>query len=450
MAKSTEKKSVEREVLQSVLQTERDTDLRLALADLHPADIADVLESIPLGQRKRVFAQIDDALIGEVLIEVSEGVRHNLLKNLDSQSLIAAAKTLDTDDVADLIPDLPDEIIAEMLFAMDKQDRRRLDSVLLYPEDTAGGLMNVDTITVRNNITLEVVHRYLRRRGELPENTNKLFVVDRDDLLLGTILIGDLLVNDPESRVSERMDVEPISFEGLTPAREVAAAFERYNLISAPVVDDKGKLIGRITVDDVVDVILEEAEHSVLAPAGLKEDEDLFAPVRSSTRGRAVWLGVNLVTAVIASWVIGLFEDTIRSVIALAVLMPIVASMGGNAGTQTLTVVIRGLALGVITNSNARRVLIKELLISVMNSMIWAVAVAIIAIVWYRMPSLGLVIALAMSVNLLVAALAGVSIPIVVRKMGIDPALASGVMLTTITDVVGFFVFLGLASLILI
>jgi magnesium transporter len=236
----------------------------------------------------------------------------------------------------------------------------------------------------------------------------------------------------------------------LTPAREVAAAFERYNLISAPVVDDKGKLIGRITVDDVVDVILEEAEHSVLAPAGLKEDEDLFAPVRSSTRGRAVWLGVNLVTAVIASWVIGLFEDTIRSVIALAVLMPIVASMGGNAGTQTLTVVIRGLALGVITNSNARRVLIKELLISVMNSMIWAVAVAIIAIVWYRMPSLGLVIALAMSVNLLVAALAGVSIPIVVRKMGIDPALASGVMLTTITDVVGFFVFLGLASLILV
>lgn len=450
MAKSTEKKSDEREVLQSALKTERDVDLRLALADLHPADIADVLESIPLDQRQRVFAQIDSALIGEVLIEVSEGVRHNLLKNLDSQSLIAAAKTLDTDDVADLIPDLPDEIIAEMLFAMDKQDRLRLDSVLSYAEDTAGGLMNVDTITVRNNITLEVVHRYLRRRGELPENTNKLFVVDRDDSLLGTILIGDLLVNDPESRVSELMDAEPISFEGLTPAREVAAAFERYNLISAPVVDDKGKLIGRITVDDVVDVILEEAEHSVLAPAGLREDEDLFAPVRSSIRGRAVWLGVNLLTAVMASWVIGLFEDTIRSVIALAVLMPIVASMGGNAGTQTLTVVIRGLALGVITNSNARRVLIKELLISVMNSMIWAVAVAIIAIVWYRMPSLGLVIALAMSVNLLVAALAGVSIPIVVRKMGIDPALASGVMLTTITDVVGFFVFLGLASLILV
>lgn len=450
MAKSTEKKSDEREVLQSALKTERDVDLRLALADLHPADIADVLESIPLDQRERVFAQIDSALIGEVLIEVSEGVRHNLLKNLDSQSLIAAAKTLDTDDVADLIPDLPDEIIAEMLFAMDKQDRLRLDSVLSYAEDTAGGLMNVDTITVRNNITLEVVHRYLRRRGELPENTNKLFVVDRDDSLLGTILIGDLLVNDPESRVSELMDAEPISFEGLTPAREVAAAFERYNLISAPVVDDKGKLIGRITVDDVVDVILEEAEHSVLAPAGLREDEDLFAPVRSSIRGRAVWLGVNLLTAVMASWVIGLFEDTIRSVIALAVLMPIVASMGGNAGTQTLTVVIRGLALGVITNNNARRVLIKELLISVMNSMIWAVAVAIIAIVWYRMPSLGLVIALAMSVNLLVAALAGVSIPIVVRKMGIDPALASGVMLTTITDVVGFFVFLGLASLILV
>ncbi|GMQ91455.1 MAG TPA: magnesium transporter [Acidiferrobacteraceae bacterium] len=450
MAKSTEKQSDDREALKSALKTERDTDLRLALADLHPADIADVLESIPLDQREKVFAQIDNALIGEVLVEVSEGVRLNLLENLDSQSLIAAAKTLDTDDVADLIPDLPDEVIAEMLFAMDKQDRLRLDSVLSYPEDTAGGLMNVDTITVRNNITLEVVHRYLRRRGELPENTNKLFVVDRDDSLLGTILIGDLLVNDPESRVSERMDAEPVSFEAMTSAREVAAAFERYNLVSAPVVDDKGKLIGRITVDDVVDVILEEAEHSVLAPAGLKEDEDLFAPVRSSIRSRAVWLGVNLVTAVIASWVIGLFEDTLRSVIALAVLMPIVASMGGNAGTQTLTVVIRGLALGVITDSNARRVLIKELLISVMNSMIWAVAVAIIAIIWYRMPGLGLVIALAMSVNLLVAALAGVSIPIVVRKIGIDPALASGVMLTTITDVVGFFVFLGLASLILI
>ena len=450
MAKSTEKQSDEREVLQSALKTERDSDLRLALADLHPADIADVLESIPLSQRQRVFSQIDDALIGEVLIEVTEGVRLSLLENLDSQSLIAAAKTLDTDEVADLIPDLPDEVIAEMLSAMDKQDRLRLDSVLSYPEDTAGGLMNVDTITLRSNITLEVVHRYLRRRGELPENTNKFFVVDRDDSLLGTILIADLLINDPESRVSERMDAEPISFEGLTPATEVAAAFERYNLISAPVVDDKGKLIGRITVDDVVDVILEEAEHSVLAPAGLKEDEDLFAPVRSSTRGRSVWLGVNLVTAILASMVIGLFEDTLRSVIALAVLMPIVASMGGNAGTQTLTVVIRGLALGVITNSNARRVLIKELLISVMNSMIWAVAVAIIAVIWYRMPSLGLVIALAMSVNLLVAALAGVSIPVVVRKMGIDPALASGVVLTTITDVVGFFVFLGLASLILV
>jgi len=416
------------------------------LAGLHPADIADLIESMSPAQRPALWAQVDTRLMGEVLLELPEAIRGDLVELMDEKALITAARELDTDDIADLLPELSDEVIAEILFALDKQNRRRLDQVLSYPEDTAGGLMNVDAVTVRENLTLEVVLRYLRRRGELPESTNKLFVVDRNDQLVGQLLVGKILTADPARRVSQVMDRDVVSFSVLTPDKEVAAAFERYNLISAPVVDDQNRLLGRITVDDVVDVLREVADHSVMAPAGLSEEEDIFAPVLRSSGRRAVWLGVNLITAFIASWVISFFESTIEKAVALAVLMPIVASMGGNAGTQTLTLVVRGLALGTITTANARRVLSRELMVGAVNGILWALVVAVVAILWYRNYLLGLLIGVAMLINLAFAALSGAIIPVIVRRMGIDPALASGVILTTVTDVAGFLAFLGLAA----
>lgn len=432
------------------LDADSNDGIRKVVEELHPADIGDLLESLPPDRRYRVLAEIPRFLIGETLMELPDSIRADLVSEMDQADLVAAAQTLDTDDIADLIPDLPDEVIAQILSALDQQDRERLDAVLSFPEDTAGGIMNVDTVTVRENLSLEVVLRYLRGRGELPDHTNKLFVVDRKDHLIGNLNISKLLTTDSRQRVGAVMDREPVKFDALITDNEVAAAFERYNLISAPVVDSQNRLLGRITVDDVVDVIREEAEHSVMAPAGLSEGEDIFAPVARSSRKRALWLGVNLITAVAASIVIGFFEDAIQKIVALAVLMPIVASMGGNAGTQTVVLVVRGLALGTITHGNTRRLLLKEMLVSVFNSLLWALVIAIVAIAWYRDPVLGLVIALAMMINLMVAALFGVIIPIMFRRVGIDPALASGVMLTAITDVVGFFSFLGLATLLLL
>lgn len=424
--------------------------IREVIEELHPADIGDLLESLPAENRYRVLVEIPKFHIGETLMELPDSIRIDLVSEMDQADLVAAAQTLDADDIADLIPDLPDKVITQILSALDQQDRERLDAVLSYPEDTAGGLMNVDTVTVRENLSLEMVLRYLRDRGELPDDTNKLFVVDRNDHLVGNLYITRLLTTDPKQRVGAVMDRDPIKFDALITDNEVAAAFERYNLISAPVVDSEERLLGRITIDDVVDVMREEADHSVMAPAGLSEGEDIFAPVARSSRKRALWLGVNLITAVIASIVIGFFEDTIQKIVALAVLMPIVASMGGNAGTQTVVLVVRGLALGTITHGNTRKVLIKEMMISVVNSLLWALVVALVAIVWYQNAVLGLVIALAMMINLMIAALSGVIIPITLRRVGIDPALASGVILTAITDVVGFFSFLGLAALLLL
>jgi len=424
--------------------------VRGILAELHPADIARILEGLPPEPRTTVWAQVDAQHMGEVLLELPEAVRVDLVKLMDDQALVAAAHTLDTDDIADLIPDLSDQVIAEILFALDKQDRQRLDAVLSYPEDTAGGLMNVDAITVRENITLEVVLRYLRRRGELPEHTNQLFVVDRSDRVIGVLSVAKLLTSDARTRVSQVMVREVVKFTALTPDKDVAAAFESYNLVSAPVVDENSRLLGRITVDDVVDVIREQADRQVMAPAGLSEDQDIFAPVARSSRRRGIWLGVNLVTAFIASWVIGLFEQTIQQVVALAVLMPIVASMGGNAGTQTLTLVVRGLAVGTISESNARRLLSRELMIGAVNGLVWSLVVAAVAVWWYGNLMIGALIAAAMIINLGFAALSGVGIPFLVRRFGVDPALASGVILTTVTDVVGFFAFLGLATLFLV
>lgn len=424
--------------------------VRVLLAVLHPAEIATLLEGVPPEQRPAVWAEVDTERKGETLLALPESVRADLVKLMDDQALVAAARVLDTDDIADLLPELSDEVIAEILFVLDKQNRQRLDAVLSYPDDTAGGLMNVDAVTVRENITLDVVLRYLRRRGELPDNTDKLFVVDRNDQLVGSIAVSTLLTSDPGMRVAQVMDRDITRFPALTPDQEVAAAFQVYDLVSAPVVDENNRLLGRITVDDVVDVLREQAEHSLLAPAGLSEAEDVLAPVVRSSRHRAVWLGVNLITAFAASWVISLFEYTIEKIVVLAVLMPIVASMGGNAGTQTLTLVIRGLALGTITSANARRVLVKELMVGVLNGFIWAFTVAVVVMIWQQQIRLGLVIALAMIINLGFAAFSGVVIPLVIRKLGIDPPLASGVILTTVTDVVGFLTFLGLATAFLI
>ncbi|MFB3047124.1 MAG: magnesium transporter [Acidiferrobacterales bacterium] len=434
----------------AALESEDSLKVQDILADLHPADIAGVLEGIPPEQRHSVWRQVDPETMGEVLVEVPEAVRSDLLEDMDHSALVTAVQGLETDDIADLLPELSAEVTAEILFFMDKQGRQRLDAVLSFPEDTAGGLMNVDAVTVRENITLQVVLRYLRLRSELPEYMNELYVVDRTHRLTGTLQLAKILTSDPKLLVRDVMDENTNKLTVLMPDREVAAAFERYNLINAPVVDEDGRLLGRITVDDVVDVIREEADHSVMAPAGLSEEVDIFAPVIRSARDRAVWLGVNLITAVLASWVIGLFEDTIKKVIALAVLMPIVASMGGNAGTQTVTLVVRGLAVGTITDANARRLLVRELMVGVLNSMLWALIVALVAVAWFHNLALGLIIALAMIINLVFAALAGVIIPVAVHRLGIDPALASGVALTTVTDVVGFLAFLGLATLFLI
>ncbi len=434
----------------AALESEDSLKVQDILADIHPADIAGVLEGIPPEQRHSVWRQVDPETMGEVLVEVPEAVRSDLLEDMDHSALVTAVQGLETDDIADLLPELSAEVTAEILFFMDKQGRQRLDAALSFPEDTAGGLMNVDAVTVRGNITLQVVLRYLRLRGELPEYMNELYVVDRTHRLIGALQLAKILTTDPKLLVHDVMDEDTNKLTALMPDREVAAAFERYNLINAPVVDEDERLLGRITVDDVVDVIREEADHSVMAPAGLSEEVDIFAPVVRSARDRALWLGVNLITAVIASWVIGLFEDAIEKVVALAVLMPIVASMGGNAGTQTVTLVVRGLAVGTITDANARGLLVRELMVGVLNSMLWALIVALVAIAWFHNLALGLIIAIAMIINLVFAALAGVAIPIAVRRLGIDPALASGVALTTVTDVVGFLAFLGLATLFLI
>ncbi len=438
------------DLLITALESNDAERIRLFLSDMHSADIAELLEGLTPEQRPAVWAEVPATAKGEILVEVPDGVREDLLAGMDKEALVTAVRYMDIDDIADLIPDLADDVLADVLFTVDKEARASLGEVLSHPEDTAGGLMNVDPIAVRENISLQVVIRYLRLLGQLPEYTDKLFVVDRENRLKGVLPVSVLLTAPATDRVGIHFDRKPFTFKATDAQEEVAKAFEKYNLISAPVVDDQEYLIGRITVDDVVDVIREDADHSVMVRAGLSQEEDIFAPVGRSTRNRAVWLGVNLITAIIASWVIGQFERTIEKLVALAVLMPIVASMGGNAGTQTLTIVIRGLSVGTITRANAWRVLQKEFLVGGVNGVIWALAVAAVATIWYHDYALGAIIGLAMIINIVVSALAGVLLPLLLQRLGIDPALAGGVALTTVTDVVGFSALLGLAAMFLI
>ncbi|MCU0833231.1 MAG: magnesium transporter [Chromatiaceae bacterium] len=418
---------------------------------LQPAEIAHILESLPLGQREILWNLVDPEHDGEVLLYVTDDVRDGLIRTMDPAEIVAATAGLDIDDLADLLADLPAAITQEVVTSLDQQRRERLEIALSYPEDSAGGLMSTDTVTVRPEVTLDVVMRYLRRFKEgLPQITDNLIVVGRDGRYLGVLFLTDLLTHDPEDSVAEAMSLDVAPIRASWSAREVATRFEQHDLISAPVVDDDGRLLGRITVDDVMDVIREEAEHQFMGHAGLSEEEDMFAPVLLSARRRAVWLGINLLTAFLAAWVIGRFEDTIEKVVALAVLMPVVASMGGIAGTQTLTLAIRGLALGQLHMDNARWLLGKELAVSVINGIVWAVVVGVIAQLWFGNLDIALIIAAAITINLVAAAFSGAVLPLLLKRLGIDPALAGGVILTTVTDVVGFLAFLGLATIFLL
>ena len=425
------------------------SNLRQMINGLHPAEVAHLLESFPVEERELLWEMVDPEKDGDVLLYVNDEVRASLIREMGHQELVAAAEGLDTDDLADFLQDLPDVVIKEVLQSLNEQNRQRLESVMSYPEDTAGGLMNTDTITVRPDVTLDVVLRYLRMRGELPEATDRLYVVDRSDRYLGALSLSALLTRPDDQIVAQVMDREINAIPARLPEREVANLFEKRDLVSAPVIDEQGKLVGRITVDDVVDVIRDEADHSLMSMAGLDEEDDMFAPVLVSARSRAIWLGINLFTAFLASWVIGLFEATIDRVVALAVLMPIVASMGGIAGSQTLTLVIRGLALGRVGSANARRLLVKELAVGLLNGVLWATVVAAIAIIWFGDYRIGAIIGVAIVLNLIFAAFSGAMIPLLLRRMGADPALGGSVMLTTVTDVVGFMAFLGLATIFL-
>ena len=420
------------------------------LNTLHPSEIADLLESLPLREREVVWEMVDPNLEGEILIELGEEVRESVLKEMDAEEVLAAVQNLDTDDMADLILSLPEAVIRETLASMDNQRLQQVEAVLSYQEDTAGGLMELNEITIRPNVTVDVVLRYLRRLGEFPDHTDRLYIVDRFNRYLGSIKIDQLLTKGGDIQVVDLIDpkLDPILVD--THDSDVARLFQDYDLISAPVIDADNRLLGRITIDDVVDVIVDTADKSVMNRAGLSEDVDIFAPVVRSTRRRAIWLGANLFTAFIAAWVIGLFEATIEELVALAVLMPIVASMGGVAGSQTLTLVVRAEALGQVGRSNARFLLGKEVAIGFLNGLLWASVVAAVAAYWFSNLKLGAVIAAALFINLVAAALSGVSIPFILRKMNIDPALAGGVILTTVTDVIGFMSFLGIATLTLL
>jgi magnesium transporter len=423
---------------------------KLILNGLHPAEIARLLESSPTRQRRLIWEMLDHSNDGEVLLEVGEEVRNNLMESMDEKSLLAATKGLDVDDLADLLDELPDTVVTQALQGMDYQYRTRLETVMNYDEDTAGGLMNTDTVTIRPDVTLDVVLKYLRLREKIPQNTDNIIVVDRYNHYLGILSVTNLLCADPEKTVSDSMNRDYISIKSNTLASDVANIFEDRDLVSAPVIDKNNILLGRITIDDVVDVIREESESTVLNMAGLTDEEDIFAPILPSTRRRAIWLGINLITALIASGVISLFQDTIEKVVALAVLMPIVASMGGIAGSQTLTLVIRGIALGNISSTNSKSLLIKEISVGLLNSFLWASVIGIVSSYWFNNYLIGVVIGIAMIANLVFAALSGVLIPILLKKIGVDPALGGSVILTTITDVIGFFSFLALGTIFLL
>jgi len=414
------------------------------------SEAAMYLESMPGEQRLQVWELIDEASQGEVLISLHDEVRNSLIENLNTEELVEATRDLDLDDMADIIVDLPEEVSNQLMLSMDKTSRDMLHQVLSYPEDSAGGLMNPDVLRIRTDVSVDVVLRYLQFRGNIPKPIGDLFAVGRKGHYKGRVPLETLLTCDPKTPIRDIVDEDAPAILDTTHASEVAQDFEHNDWISAPVVNEKNQLIGRITIDDVVDVIREEAERSVMRMGGMDEESDMFAPILSSSKRRAVWLGVNLMTVLLAAIAIGFFEETIKKVAALAVLMPIVASMGGIAGSQTLTLMIRGMATGQVGSGNIRNLLNREVMIGVINSLVWAIVLSVIIVAWYKDIEMGIVIALALAINLIAGALAGVTVPIMLRRLSIDPAIAGGVVLTTVTDIVGYVSFLGLGTWILL
>ena len=424
--------------------------LRGKLDSLHPADIAYILEALPIEQRLLVWGLVKAERDGEILIEVSDAVRESLIATMNREELRAAAGQLDTDEIADLAPDLPQNVLRDVFQSLSIEDREQLRAAMSYSEDSVGALMDFSMIQVREDVTLEVVSRYLRRFDELPDHTDQVFVVDRDDRFKGVLPINLIVVNEPEVIVGSLMLTDTIQLHPEEKAEQAAQAFERYDLVSAAVVDDDSRLVGRVTVNVVLDYIRTESETDVLNLAGLREEEDIFASVWKSAKNRWAWLALNLCTAFFASRVIGNFEGTIEKIVALATLMSIVAGIAGNSANQTSTIIIRSLAVGQTTLGNARRLLMKELAISGLNGLVWGGAAGLFAYFLYHSVSLGVVMMGAMLLNLLVGALVGMGIPLVMQKFGRDPAIGSSVMITAITDSGGFFIFLGLATIFLI
>jgi magnesium transporter len=425
-------------------------ELRRKLDSLHPADIAYILEALPIEQRLLVWDLVRSENDGEILIEVSDAVRDSLIATMSRDELRVATEQLDTDEIADLAPDLPNNVIRDVFKSLPIGEREQLRAAMSYPEDSVGALMDFNMVHVREDVTLEVVSRYLRRLDELPDHTDQIFVVDRNDSFKGVLPINMIVVNEPEIIVGSLMLTDIIQLHPDDKAVQAAQAFERYDLVSAPVVDEDGKLFGRVTVNVVLDFIRDESETELLNQAGLREEEDIFASVWKSAQNRWLWLALNLCTAFFASRVIGNFEGTIEKFVALAALMPIVAGIAGNSANQTTTIIIRSLALGQITHDNARRLLVKELAISGLNGVVWGGVAGLFAYFLYHSLSLGIVMTSAMLLNLLVGASVGLAIPLVMQKMGRDPAIGSSVMITAITDSGGFFIFLGLATIFLI
>jgi magnesium transporter len=438
------------ELVENLVHKLHFVELQKLLDALHPADIAYILETLPLEQRLTVWDLVKAEREGEILLEVSDAVRETLIAHMDERELVAATEQLDTDEIADLAPDLPREVIQDVFRSLSPEEREQLRSAMSYPEGTVGALMDFDMISIRDDVTVEVVLRYLRRLDEMPELTDQLFVVDRAGRLEGLLPVNKLLVTDPETAVATVMRHEFVRFHPDENAQDAAQAFERYDLVSAPVAGGDGRLIGRVTVDAVMDYIREETDNDMLSAGGLREDEDLFASVWKSVRNRWTWLAVNLVTAFIASRVIGVFEDSIAKIVALAALMPIVAGISGNSGNQTITMIVRALALGQISGASARKLFAKEIGVSALNGLIWGSVVGLFAFLIYHNWQLGAVMTGAMVLSLLLAAVMGVTIPLVLQKLGRDPALGSSVLITAITDSGGFFIFLGLATVFLV
>jgi len=437
-------------LVESLVHKQNLAELQTRLDLLHPADVAYILESLPIDDRLLVWDMVKAERDGEILLEVSDAVRETLIADMDSEELLAAAETLDTDEIADLAPDLPQDVLQELLVSLDAQNRAQLQSAMSYPEDTVGALMDFDFVTIRDDISLEVVLRYLRRLGDLPGHTDKLFVVGRDNTFQGVLPFTRLLIHDPDVTVAAVMADDAVIFYPDGRAADAAQAFERYDLVSAPVVTEDKKLLGRLTVDAVMDFIREESESERLSFAGLREEEDLFANVWNRVRNRLPWLAVNLCTAFLASRVISVFEGTIVKIVALATLMPIVAGMSGNTGYQTATLIIRGLALKQVNWSNLRTMIVKEIGVCAINGLLLGGIIGFVAYLLYHSVALGVVMASAMLLNFLVAAMAGIFIPMTMHRLGRDPALAAGVLLTATTDNMGFFIFLGLATIFLV